>query len=163
MFARLVILFVTIPVVELALLFKLHEWTGNLFYTVGLILFTGFLGAWLTRQQGLSTLTKIQQAAAEGRMPANELLDGGMILFAGALLLTPGMLTDAFGFSLLFPPSRAIYRRLLKRYFPKPEIRVHGFARPNYEGEEYQREDVVEGTARPSSSGPRTDRLTETE
>ena len=131
MFTRLLALFVIIPVIELALLFKLHEWTGDIFFTIGLILFTGFLGAWLAKQQGLSTLMKIQQAMSQGRMPAAELVDGGMILFAGALLLTPGILTDAFGFSLLIPPCRAVYRRLLKRYFPKPDVHIYGSTTTN--------------------------------
>lgn len=159
MFARLVALFVIVPVVELSLLFRLHEWTGNIVYTIGLILFTGFLGAWLAKQQGLSTLTRIQQAMAEGRMPASELVDGGMILFAGALLLTPGILTDAFGFSLLFPPCRAVYRRLLKRYLPKPNVQFHvgghnggqGGGPGSSSGQHDYDPSVVEGTAEPSS------------
>ena len=125
MLARLVVLFIAVPLVELYLLLRINEWTGSAITTIGLILFTGVLGAWLAKQQGISTLTRIQRALAEGRMPARELVDGGMILFAAALLLTPGVLTDAFGFSLLMPPCRAIYRRLLKRFLPTPNIQFH--------------------------------------
>lgn len=153
MLARLLALFIIVPAVEIALLVKVHEFTGNILYTFGLILFTGFLGAWLTRQQGLSTLTKIQTAMAEGRMPAAELVDGGMILVAGALLLTPGILTDAFGFSLLFPPCRAVYRKLLKRYFPKPNVQFHmgpAGAGPGVHDPADHDPSVVDGTATPT-------------
>ena len=125
MFARLVLLFVSIPILEVYLLLRLNDLTGSILTTISLILFTGIVGAWLAKQQGLSTISKIQQAMSQGRLPAQELVDGGMILFAAALLLTPGILTDAFGFSLLLPPCRAVYRRLLKRWFPKPNIHVH--------------------------------------
>lgn len=152
MFARLVILFITVPLVELYLLLRLNEWTGSPITTIGLILFTGFLGAWLAKQQGLSTLMKIQQAMSEGRMPAAELVDGGMILFAGALLLTPGIMTDAFGFSLLIPPCRVVYRRLLKRMFPAPNIHFHmPGQQPNEDG--FTSPDdpsIVEGSSRPT-------------
>lgn len=154
MFARLVVLFIVVPLVEFFLLMKITEWTESLLATIGLILFTGTLGAWLTKQQGISTLTKIQRALAEGRMPAQELVDGGMILFAGALLLTPGILTDVFGFSLLAPPCRAVYRKLLKQYFPKPNVQFHvggqhgaGPAGPG--SPDVVDPNVVEGTASP--------------
>ena len=150
MFARLVVLFITVPLVELYLLFQITAWTQSPAATIALVLFTGFLGAWLTKQQGLQTLTRIQKAISEGRMPAQELVDGGMILFAGALLLTPGLLTDVFGFSLLAPACRTVYRGLLKRYFPKPNIHVHV---PGAGGFSQTRDDdpnVVEGTAKPS-------------
>ena len=146
MLARLFALFVCVPLVELYLLFKLHEWTGSALLTIGLILFTGFLGAWLAKQQGLSTIRKIQTAVSEGRMPAAELVDGGMILVAGALLLTPGVLTDAFGFSLLLPPCRSAYRKLLKTWFPTANVSFHvgTSGRP----ESYDNDpSVVDGTA----------------
>lgn len=125
MFARLVLLFITVPLIEVYLLLRLNEYTGNVMTTIGLILFTGFVGAWLAKQQGLSTISKIQQAMSQGRIPAQELVDGGMILFAAALLVTPGILTDAFGFSLLIPACRGVYRKLLKQWFPQPEVKFH--------------------------------------
>lgn len=151
MFARLALLFVTIPLVELFLLFRLNDLTGNAFTTIGLIVFTGFLGAWLAKQQGLSTVARIQKATSEGRLPAQELVDGGMILFAAALLLTPGIMTDAFGFSLLIPPCRTFYRRLLKRYFPKPNIQFHqsGFSTQEFHPSQNPFDpNVVDGEAR---------------
>lgn len=150
MFGLLLLLFVTIPMVELFLLFKLHEYTQSALATIGLILFTGFVGAWLARQQGLGTVAKIKTAMSEGRIPATELMDGGMILFAAALLLTPGILTDAFGFSLLFPPCRLVYRKLLQRYFPKPNIsiRTSNFDSTGFGTNEPFDPDVVDGEAR---------------
>lgn len=156
MFARLVVLFVSIPLVELYLLLKVNELTGSAITTIGLIMFTGVLGAWLAKQQGLNTVMKIQRAMGEGRMPATELVDGGMILFAGALLLTPGVLTDAFGFSLLIPPCRAVYRRLLKRWFPKPNIQFHSTGFPGgpfgQDSAEADDPNVVDGNVNPYKS-----------
>lgn len=153
MFARLAILFITTTLTELYLLLRLNEWTGSAITTIGLILFTGCLGAWLTKQQGLSTVMKIQKAMSEGRMPATELVDAGMILFAGALLLTPGILTDAFGFSLLMPPCRAVYRRLLKKMFPAANMKFHvqGSGFPHAPQDEFENDpSVVEGQATPT-------------
>ena len=154
MFARLLFLFVTIPLIELYPLLQLNELTGSAITTIGLILFTGALGAWLAKQQGLSTVMKIQRAMAEGRMPAAELVDGGMILFAGALLLTPGILTDAFGFSLLIPPCRAVYRKLLKQMFPAAKVQFHskGFSGGPFGSQEDP--NVVDGTVTPHEENP---------
>ena len=163
MFARLAILFITVTSVELYLLATLIDKTGPAL-TVGLILFTGTLGAWLTKQQGLSTLSKIQKAMSEGRMPASELVDGGMILFAGALLLTPGILTDAFGFSLLVPPCRAVYRKLLKKMFPEAKMQFHSQGFPGGPFGEQDDPNVVDGTVTPnqqSNAYQSSDRLLE--
>ena len=150
MLTRLAILFIVIPLVELYLLFQLNTWTGSPITTICLILFTGVLGAWLAKQQGLSTISRIQQALTEGRMPTKELVDGGMILFAGALLLTPGILTDAFGFSLLIPPCRAVYRRLLKRLFPPSNIQFHMHGQTSQQDSYQDDLNVIDGTATPS-------------
>ena len=103
-------MFVCLPLAELALLMAMAEqisWQA----TFALVIFTGVLGAALARWQGFKTLQKIQSEMAEKRMPKDSLMDAGMILVAGALLLTPGIMTDAFGFSLLFPrPDRRLWR-----------------------------------------------------
>lgn len=146
MFGRLVILFVAVPLIELYLLLRVNEWTGSALTTIGLILVTGVLGAWLARRQGFHTLRKIQQAFAEGRLPSQELMDGAMILVAGALLVTPGVLTDAFGFSLLLPPCRAIYRIWLRRI--PMNFQVQTF-QSGFSSDPSDDPSVVEGTARP--------------
>src|SRR6056297_466761 len=112
MLLRLLLAFTVIPLVELYLLIRLAQAT-SLGLTIGLVLLTGVLGSWLARQQGLQVWTRFQGALQEGRMPSRELQEGLMIVFAAALLLTPGILTDAFGFLLLIPVSREWLRRLL--------------------------------------------------
>lgn len=105
MLARLILLFTLIPLVELALLLWLGSKMGVV-ATVALILTTGVLGASLARLQGLATWRRFQAATRAGRLPGRELAEGVMILVAGAVLLTPGILTDAVGFALLVPPLR---------------------------------------------------------
>lgn len=114
MLLRLLLLFTVVPLVELVLLIQLGRVVG-LAATLALVLATGVLGASLARWQGLATLRRVQAEMAEGRVPAGALVDGLLILLAGAVLLTPGLLTDAVGFLLLIPPSRAAVRRALTR------------------------------------------------
>ncbi|MEM8954270.1 MAG: FxsA family protein [Verrucomicrobiota bacterium] len=122
MFARLLFLFITIPLIELYLFMKIGARIG-LPATLIIIVLTGFIGAALTRYQGLRTLAKFQKATADGRMPHQEVLDGLMILVAGAVLLTPGFLTDIFGFALLVPAVRTTVRKFLARYV-KNHVRI---------------------------------------
>src|SRR6056297_2902957 len=112
MLLRLLLAFTVIPLVELYLLIRLAQAT-SLGLTIGLVLLTGVLGSWLARQQGLQVWTRFQGALREGRMPSRELQEGLMIVFAAALLLTPGILTDGLGFLLLIPFSREWLRRVL--------------------------------------------------
>ncbi len=127
MFVRLLLLFTAVPLVELFLLVKMGTVVG-VGPTIALVIFTGVLGAWLARQQGLGVLHRLRVELAEGRLPADALIDGLLILVAGAVLLTPGLLTDALGFVLLVPPSRAVVRRILAARFAgrkeneRPEI-----------------------------------------
>ncbi|TVP44347.1 MAG: FxsA family protein [Gemmatimonadales bacterium] len=110
MFARLGCLFVVVPLLELALLVWIGQWIGVL-PTVGIVAATGLLGAWLARKQGLRTLTELQLRAARGEIPAQAMMDGAAILVGGLLLLTPGILSDILGFSLLLPPTRRVLQR----------------------------------------------------
>ncbi len=109
----LIVLFIGLPIVELALLFELHGIVG-FFPTVLLVLFTGIAGAALVRRQGLATFLKIQQEMSIGNVPAPQMMDGIMILISGALLVTPGMITDVAGFLLLIPFVREKIRFWLK-------------------------------------------------
>lgn len=115
MFPRLLILFIGIPLIELVLFYRIGSLIG-LGPTVATVILTGFLGAALTKRQGLQVLAKYQKALAEGRMPHAEVIEGLMILVAGAVLLTPGFLTDAIGFAMLIPPVRAVIRQFAGRY-----------------------------------------------
>lgn len=101
----LFIAFVVIPIVEIYFLISVGSAIGA-GWTIGLILFTAFLGAILVRAQGFSTFIKVQEMLAKGEMPAIEILEGVFLLVAGALLLTPGFVTDAIGFACLTPPLR---------------------------------------------------------
>lgn len=112
MLLRLILLFTVVPAIELVLLLVVGQQIG-IVPTVGLIATTGVLGAWLARRQGLDTLNRLQREIREGRMPGSTLVEGMMILIAGAVLLTPGFLTDALGFTLLIPASRAALGRLV--------------------------------------------------
>jgi UPF0716 protein FxsA len=107
-------LFIGLPIIELALLFELHGLVGFL-PTVALVLGTGVAGAALVRRQGLATLLKIQQEMAVGKVPAPQMMDGVMILVAGALLVTPGIITDAVGFLLLVPFVREKIRFWIRK------------------------------------------------
>ncbi len=112
--ARLALLFVIVPVVELMLLIQMGRWVG-LLPTVLLVIFTGVTGAWLARAEGLRVLFQFQQETAAGRLPAQSLQDGLAVLLGGAFLLTPGILTDVVGFSLLFPPTRKWLQQRMRR------------------------------------------------
>ena len=102
---KLLLLFIIVPAVELGLLIQVGIYLGT-WPTLALIVFTGIVGAYLARRQGLSVLTCAQEQMDRGEHPAGSLADGVMILVAGALLMAPGILTDAFGFSLLVPGFR---------------------------------------------------------
>ena len=112
--AKLALLFVVVPVLELALLIKIGQVVGFL-PTMALVVFTGVTGAWLARLEGLRTLWKLRADLTRGQLPGQAIMDGMSILLGGAFLLTPGILTDLVGFSLLLPVTRrAIQRRVRK-------------------------------------------------
>ena len=118
MFLRLLLLFTIVPLVELFLLVKLGTVVG-VGPTIALVIFTGVLGAWLARQQGLEVLRRVNEDLSQGRMPTEALMDGVLILIAGAVLLTPGLLTDALGFVLLIPRTRAAVRKIVAARFAR--------------------------------------------
>ena len=118
--SRLALLFVGVPLLELFILIQMGRLVG-LLPTVALVVITGVAGAALARLEGLRTLWSIRGDVARGRLPGNALFDGLAILVGGALLLTPGILTDVLGFSFLLPPTR---RRWLKRIRAGVEERI---------------------------------------
>ena len=109
MFFKLFLAFTTIPLVEIYLLIHIGSVFG-IFTSIALVFFTGLLGAYLARIQGIKTLFKIQESIKEGRMPSGELLEALLIVAAGIVLLTPGFLTDTIGFLLLLPNIREIVK-----------------------------------------------------
>jgi len=114
MLLKLFLAFTIIPVVEIYLLIQIGTIFGAL-TSIALVIVTGFLGAYLARIQGLQTLFRIQKSLREGQMPSGELLDALLIGIAGLVLLTPGFLTDAFGFLLLIPNTRTAIKQWLHR------------------------------------------------
>jgi len=112
--ATLLLLFIVVPVVELALLIEIGSRIGTL-GTIGLIVLTGLVGAALARWQGFLVLRRMQEQVARGELPASSLIDGVLILIAAAFLVTPGILTDAVGFALLVPAVRLLLRRAVRR------------------------------------------------
>lgn len=109
---KLLLLFIIVPTIELILLLKVGSLIGIL-PTVAVILITGVLGAGLARMQGLGVLQQLQADMGGGRLPAGAMVDGAIILVAAALLMTPGFLTDIFGFLCLIPSSRNVMKRLI--------------------------------------------------
>lgn len=114
MLGRLFLLFVAIPLIELAILIQIGNWLG-FWPTIGLVLLTGAAGAMLARSQGTRVLAEIRQELAAGRPPTAHLIDGLMVLIGGIVLLTPGLLTDLLGLALLMPGSRAVLKRQIRR------------------------------------------------
>jgi UPF0716 protein FxsA len=114
--AILVLAFVVLPLVELYVIIQVGQSIG-VWNTIGVLILVSVVGAWLARREGGSVLVRIRRQLEAGVMPTNELIDGGLILAGGLLLLTPGFVTDVFGILLLFPPTRALARIPLKRRF----------------------------------------------
>lgn len=113
MFLRLFLLFTLVPFIELMLLIKLSQIHG-LPTTVALIIATGVVGTMLVRWQGFMIMQRIRSEMAQGKPPTDALMDGAMILVAGALLITPGILTDIVGFLLLWPLFRSLVRKAFR-------------------------------------------------
>src|ERR687890_1650737 len=110
----LVLLFIVVPIVELYVIIQVGEAIGVL-PTIALLIADSVLGSILMRSQGRSAWRRFNKAVAEGRIPHREVLDGVLVIFGGALLLTPGFLSDILGLVLLLPPTRALVRGVVGR------------------------------------------------
>jgi len=124
-FTKLLILFVIVPVTELYILIEVGKKIGSL-TTIGIIIFTGILGAYLVKNQGFVILNKIQNDLNEGIMPGDSLIQGAIILVGGILLLTPGFVTDCIGFIFLIPVSRKVVKKYLLKWL-KGKIKEGNF------------------------------------
>lgn len=111
---------IVVPIVEIAVFIQSGDLIG-LWPTIGVVILTAFIGSALLRHQGLSTLVRVQESMNAGKLPVAELFDGLCLLIAGALLLTPGFVTDGIGLLLFLPPFRASLRRQLGR-----RLKTHG-------------------------------------
>jgi UPF0716 protein FxsA len=157
----LFIIFIVVPIAELYVIIQIGQSIGVL-PTIALLILDSILGSMLMRHQGRAAWYRFNRALAEGRVPGREVIDGVLVIFGGALLLTPGFLTDILGAILLVPPTRALVRGVLVRRYGSrlvasatcgAEVRygrvfggggpgATGAAGPGYD------EDVVDSTAR---------------
>ena len=118
------LLFLLVPLIEIGVFIEVGGLIG-LLPTLGLILLTAALGTWQLRAQGLSTLARARQQMEQGQLPAQELYDGLCLIIAGALLLTPGFVTDAVGFALFVPAFRRLLRQVVaQRIRMRAEVRM---------------------------------------
>ena len=142
----LFLLFIVVPIAELYVIIQVGGAIGVL-PTIALLLLDSILGTMLMRAQGRATWRRFNETLRAGRAPARETLDGALVLFGGALLITPGFLSDILGFALLLPPTRALVRRVLaRRFLGRMTVSMMGgpaFRRPSSSRHDYD----VEGTA----------------
>ncbi len=118
MLGKLLLLFIIVPAIELILLIQIGQVVGTL-PTIALIVFTGVLGAFLAKRQGMQVLTRIRIGTQSGQIPADSIFDGAIILVAGAFLMTPGILTDSVGFLCLIPVTRQMIKNFIRAKFEK--------------------------------------------
>ncbi len=139
MLLPLVLLFIVVPIAELAVVIQVGQEIGVL-WTVAILVADSILGSILMRAQGRVAWRRFNEAMRAGRVPAREVLDGGLVMFGGLLLLTPGFITDVLGLLLLVPPTRAVVRKgLVRRLQQRMVVSMSGpRGRPD---------DVVDGTA----------------
>jgi UPF0716 protein FxsA len=136
-FKYLLLAFTVVPFIELYLLLAIGREVG-FWPTVGGVLFTGVVGAWLAKKEGLRVLRRWQESLAQGHMPEEGLVGGVLVLVGGVLLVSPGVLTDVVGLFLLFPPTRrviaALVRRRLERRMAAGTLRVTTFQSGPFSG-----------------------------
>ena len=116
--AVLALLFLVVPLLELFVIIQVGQAIGAL-NTVGILLLDSIIGGWLMKREGMAALRRFQTKLSSGQLPENELIDGFCILFGGALMLTPGFLSDLLGIALLLPPVRAVLRPIVRRQVSK--------------------------------------------
>jgi UPF0716 protein FxsA len=150
MFARLLLLFIIVPLVDLLLLLgltKLTHWST----TIMIVIVSGIIGAWLAQRQTQSVSTRIREQLVQNNIPSGLMTDGAMILFAAGLLITPGLITDLFGLSLLIPYFRGFYKqRALKWLKAHLNLQVSKMQMPPQDPNVVDGEVVSSGT--PSST-----------
>jgi len=142
----LLLLFIVVPIAELAVIIQVGQQIGVL-WTIAILVADSILGSLLMRSQGRAAWRRFNEALQAGRPPAREVLDGVLVIFGGALLLTPGFLTDIFGLVLLIPPTRAVVRTVLVRRFADRMIASATRRAPGPRPQPGGNQGDVEGTA----------------
>jgi UPF0716 protein FxsA len=134
----LFVAFLVVPIVEIYVLIQVGQVIG-VWWTVLLLIADSVFGSWLLKHEGLRAWRALQAALGEGRMPARELADAALIVFGGALMISPGFVTDIFGLVAILPFTRPVARRLLSAYVARRVVVVRNTRRPGPPG------DVVQG------------------
>ncbi len=116
MFGIVFLMILIVPIVEIFIIVQVGQVLGG-FETIGLVILISLVGAWMVRREGLGLIFRIQQRLSAGESPTAEIVDGLLVAIAGALMLTPGFLTDSVGLLLLFFPTRVVVRKALIRRF----------------------------------------------
>jgi UPF0716 protein FxsA len=138
MLLPLVLLFIVVPIAELAVVIQVGQAIG-VWWTIALLIADSILGSVLMRAQGRAAWRRFNETLHAGRVPAREVVDGGLVMFGGLLLLTPGFITDILGLLLLIPPTRAVVRRVLQRRIAaRMTVSMTTRERPD---------DIIDGTA----------------
>lgn len=130
---KLFLLFAVLPAIELAILIEIGGRIGVL-NTIILILATAMAGAYLVRLEGLSVVGRLQRELGEGRFPGDALVDGGILLVAGAVLITPGFVTDILGLMLVIPATRKIFKGIARGYIKKNMVTTVGAGTGPFDG-----------------------------
>ncbi|WP_051321609.1 FxsA family protein [Chrysiogenes arsenatis] len=138
----LFLLFVLVPLIELAVLIHVGSHIG-IFNTIAIVIITAMVGSYYARREGIAVVLRIQTSLAQGVMPAGELVEGLMIFAGGAMLLTPGFVTDAMGLALIFPVSRSFFRSFIEAYW-HTAIRKRSAHHPHTSGRDEARKTIID-------------------
>lgn len=114
----LILAFFVVPFLELFVILKTADLFGG-WNTIAILIVVSVVGGWLMKREGRKVWRRFNEQVSKGIVPSNDIADGALLLFAGALLLTPGFLTDIVGILILFPPTRAIFRAIVVKRFMK--------------------------------------------
>ena len=145
----LIAIFVLVPLAELYVIIKVVGPALGAPLTIALLAADSLAGAWLMKSQGRTVWRRFTETLGAGRIPHREIVDGVLIIFGGAFLITPGFITDILGFLLLIPPTRSLFRRSLQR---RLEVRAVGTGGSRYR--RAPRDYDVEGTAQEHQEPP---------
>ncbi len=131
-FGFLALLFIGFTMAEIYVIIQVGSVIGG-WETIGLMILISVVGAWMVKREGLSLIRRVQTQLAAGSLPTNELVDGLLVAIAGALMLTPGFITDGIGLLFLLPPTRAIVRTMLiARFRNRVQVTTTGFGQAGF-------------------------------
>jgi UPF0716 protein FxsA len=143
----LIVIFIVVPLAELYVILKVADSVLGWPLTIALLAADSLLGSWLLRSQGRAVWNRFNEAVRAGRVPHNEVIDGVLVIFGGAFLITPGFITDVIGLILLVPPTRRLVRRLARRTIERRAVGAVGGPPGRARRGRAPRDYDVEGTA----------------